>query len=228
MSQIRTLTVLNYKGFSNKFWALSMMQFGHAYMKSVKGLSFYKLMGSGKDNFNPFPDWSVYSVLQVWESEDAAQTFFKTHKLSKVYQNRADKMQVFYMESIQAKGLWNAKNPFESTVDIKEIDPNSEIAVITRASIKAKMLLKFWKYVPESQIPLKNASGLIYTKGFGELPFVEMATFSIWKDLASLKAYAYHSDEHIRAIQKTREFDWYSEELFSRFRIQKKVTLKGH
>jgi heme-degrading monooxygenase HmoA len=227
MSQITTLTVLSYKRFSNKFWALSMMQFGHTYMKSVKGLSFYKLMGSGKDNFNPFPDWSVYSVLQVWESEDAAQTFFETHKLSKAYQNHADKMQVYYMESIQAKGLWNSKNPFESTVNVKEMDPNSEIAVITRASIKTNMLLKFWKYVPESQKPLENTSGLIYTKGFGELPFVEMATFSVWKDLASLKAYAYESQEHIKAIQKTREFDWYSEELFSRFRIQKKITLKG-
>jgi spheroidene monooxygenase len=137
-------------------------------------------------------------------------------------------MQVYYLESIQARGLWNAKNPFESTVNAKEMEPDSEIAVITRASIKTKMLLKFWKYVPESQKPLENAKGLIYTKGFGELPFVEMATFSVWKDLESLQAYAYQSHEHIKAIQKTRELDWYSEELFSRFRIQKKVTLKGH
>jgi spheroidene monooxygenase len=227
MSQITSLTVLKYKGFANKFWALSMMQFGHKYMSSVKGLSFYKLMGSGKDNFNPLPDWKVYAVLQVWEGKSFAQEFFENHKLSQLYQKHTETMEVIYLESIQARGEWNGKNPFESSVKAKDIDESDQIAVITRASIKAKMLLKFWKYVPESQKPLENAGGLLYTKGFGELPFVEMATFSIWENMDSLQDYAYRSHEHIKAIQKTRQLDWYSEELFSRFRLQEKVILKG-
>ncbi|MBZ9651306.1 DUF3291 domain-containing protein [Psychroflexus montanilacus] len=227
MSQITTLTVLNYKGFSEKFWALSMMQFGHKYMKTVEGQSFYKLMGSGKDNFNPFPDWNVYAVLQVWDDKTFAENFFETHKLSRLYQKHAEKMEVLYLESIQARGEWNGSNPFTSTVKSNAIDESDQIAVITRASIKTKMLLKFWKYVPESQKPLENTKGLLYTKGFGELPFVEMATFSIWENIDCLQAYAYQSHEHIKAIQKTRQLDWYSEELFSRFRLQDKVVLKG-
>lgn len=226
MSQITTLTVLTYKGFSDKFWALSMMQFGHSYMKSVKGQSFYKLMGSGKDNFNPFPDWKVYAVLQVWKDKSYAEDFFESHKLSQLYQKHADKMEVLYLESIQARGKWNGENPFQSVVNPKDIGKNDQIAVITRASIKTKMLFKFWKYVPESQKPLQKATGLLYTKGFGELPFVEMATFSVWENSENLQAYAYHSHEHIKAIQKTRTLDWYSEELFSRFRLQEKVILK--
>lgn len=226
MAQITTLTVLTYKGFSDKFWALSMMQFGHKHIKSAKGQTFYKLMGSGKENFNPFPDWNVYAVLQVWEDKSYAEDFFETHKLSQLYKNHAYKMEVLYLESIQARGLWNGKNPFESTLKSKDIGENDQIAVITRASIKTKMLLKFWKFVPESQKPLENAEGLIYTKGFGELPFVEMATFSIWKNIENLQTYAYQSHEHIKAIQKTRKLDWYSEELFSRFRLQEKVILK--
>lgn len=226
MSQINTLTILTYKGFSNKFWALSMMQFGHTFMKSVKGQSFYKLLGSGKDNFNPFPDWNVYAVLQIWDDKSSAEEFFSTHKLSRLYKKHADKMEVLYLESIQARGKWNGKNPFKSVVQPKDIGEDDQIAVITRASIKTKMLFKFWKYVPESQKPLENAEGLLYTKGFGELPFVEMATFSIWSNIESLQAYAYQSHEHIKAIQKTRKLDWYSEELFSRFRLHEKVILK--
>jgi len=227
MTQISTLTVLTYKNFLDKFWALSMMQFGHSYMKSVKGQSFYKLMGSGKEGFNPFPDWNVYAVLQVWDDKSYAGDFFEGHKLAQLYQSRASKMEVIYLEGIQAKGLWNGLNPFQSTVNAKDIQEQDQIAVITRASIKAKMLLKFWKYVPQSQAPLKKAEGLLFTKGFGELPFIEMATFSIWKNKESLHAYAYQSQEHIKAIQKTRQLDWYSEELFSRFRVQERKVLKG-
>ncbi|SDG62665.1 DUF3291 domain-containing protein [Psychroflexus sediminis] len=226
MSQITTLTILTYQGFTDKFWALSMMQFGHRYMKSVKGLSFYKLLGSGKENFNPLPDWNVYAVLQVWEDRSFAEDFFETHPLSDVYLKHTQKMEVLYLESIQARGLWNGKNPFQSSVQPKNIGEEDQIAVITRASIKTSQLLKFWKFVPESQKPLENAKGLVYTKGFGELPFVEMATFSIWKNMESLQAYAYQSHEHIKAIQKTRTLDWYSEELFSRFRLQNRVVLK--
>jgi spheroidene monooxygenase len=203
-----------------------MMQFGHKYMKTVKGQSFYKLMGSGKDNFNPFPDWSVYAVLQVWDDESYANHFFKEHKLSRLYQSHAEQMEVIYLESIQARGLWNGKNPFDSAINARDLKSSDQIAVITRASIKTNMLLKFWKYVPESQKPLENAKGLKYTKGFGELPFVEMATFSLWDSVENLNTYAYQSHEHIKAIQKTRALDWYSEELFSRFRLKKKVMLK--
>ncbi|MFD0932779.1 DUF3291 domain-containing protein [Psychroflexus salinarum] len=226
MSQITTLTILTYNGFFDKFWALSMMQFGHRYMKTVEGQSFYKLLGSGKDNFNPFPDWNVYAVLQVWDDKSCAQDFFDTHPLSELYKKHATRMEVLYLESIQARGLWNGKNPFQSSVQAKDIGENDQIAVITRASIKTNMLLKFWKFVPESQKPLENAKGLLYTKGFGELPFVEMATFSIWDNIENLQSYAYQSHEHIKAIQKTRKLDWYSEELFSRFRLQEKVVLK--
>ena len=226
MSQITTLTILTYKSFSDKLWAFSMMQFGHGYMKTVKGQSFYKLLGSGKDNFNPFPDWNVYAVLQVWDDITLADNFIKSHPLSQLYKKHATKMEVLYMENIQARGLWNGRNPFEPSVSIKELEENDKIAVITRASIKTKMLLKFWKFVPESQKPLENAKGLIYTKGFGEMPFVEMATFSIWDGIENLQSYAYQSHEHIKAIQKTRKLDWYNEELFSRFKLKQRKVVK--
>ena len=64
------------------------MQFGHAHLKSVQGLSFYRLMGSGKNGgFNPFPDWSVYSLLQVWDNQSAADRFFEKHPLIDQYRN---------------------------------------------------------------------------------------------------------------------------------------------
>ncbi len=218
MEQIITLSVFKYDNFSAKTWAFGMMQFAHKHLSKAKGCSFYKLLGSGKDGFNPFPDWSVYAVLQVWDNEELASEFIHKSKLFKEYYKKSSAHSILYLKSIQARGKWSGINPFA----IQEIDlSNQKIAVITRASIKWSKLFTFWKFVPESQKPLINAKGLIYTKGFGEVPFKEMATFSIWDSKDDLFKFAYQSKEHVEAIKKTRSIDWYSEEMFSRFIIVK-------
>jgi hypothetical protein len=48
-----------------------------------------------------------------------------------------------------------------------------------------------------------------------------MATLSVWKGEEGIKDYAYRNRGHRRAIELTRKYDWYSEELFSRFQIYK-------
>lgn len=215
MSQITTLTFYRYKGLSSKLWAFGMMQFAHAGLKRVPGLQVYKLMGSGKKGFDPRPDWSVYALLQIWDSEDAADHFFETSPLVKRYGTHSTEMWRLYLKNIQAHGEWDGNHPFTPSL---EMDGNNPlIAVITRATIKRNHLRRFWAYVPTSQRPLLNAKGLLFTKGIGEVPFMQMATFSLWENKAALMAYAYDSPEHKKAIKKTRELSWYKEELFSRF-----------
>jgi len=193
-----------------------MMQFAHRHLAGAKGLQFYKLMGSGKeDGFNPFPDWSTYSLMMTWDNEALAEDFIKNSSLFDAYRQRTQKVWTIYMKNILARGAWSGKNPFEPHRDLD--DNFSKIAVITRATIRWSKLRKFWQYVPTSSLPLAGNKGLIYTKGIGEVPVLQMATFSLWEDEQSLKDFAYNSPEHHRAIQKTRELNWYKEELFSRF-----------
>ena len=178
-------------------------------------------MGSGKDKgFNPFPDWSVYSLIQVWQSEEVANEFFKSSDLFKKYKNHTTEIYTLYMKNIASVGTWIAKNPFEKATNL---DPNQPIAIITRATIKWNWLLRFWKYVPTSQKPLDGNKGLIYTKGIGEVPVVQMATFSLWKNFNAVKEFAYKSKEHKEAMRKTRKNKWYKEELFSRFHPYKSL-----
>ncbi len=192
-----------------------MMQFAHSDLAEVKGLSFYRLMGSGKGKgFNPLPDWSVYSLLQVWESEEQANEFFNSSILIEKYKSHTSEQYTLYMKNISAGGTWVGKNPFEKGI---ELDPSLPIAVITRATIKWNWLIRFWKYVPTSQEPLEGNKGLVYTKGIGEVPVVQMATFSLWKNFDAVKEFAYNSKQHKEAIRRTRKNEWYREELFSRF-----------
>lgn len=217
--QITTLSFFKYNSFKTKLWGFKMMQFAHKELANTKGQSFYRLMGSGKGvGFNPLPDWSVYCLLQVWNTEEDAEHFFAHSALAKRYEEKTAEMCTLFMRNISAGGTWVGKNPFEKGA---ELQPNKPIAVITRATIKTGWLWKFWKYVPTSEKGLAGNEGLLYTKGVGEVPIVQMATFSLWKDFEAVKQFAYNSKEHKEAIKLTRKNEWYSEELFARFQPYK-------
>jgi hypothetical protein len=223
MQQITTITFFRHEIFRDKAWGFKMIGAGHEYLKDIEGLSFYKLLGSGKGKgFNPFPDWGVYSLLQIWDSEKAANHFFETSELMSLYKNRTSEIWTLYLKNVVSKGEWSGKNPFEVNTDIDE--NNKLLCVITRATIKPKKLFRFWKYVPTAQMPIeKGTKVLIFTKGIGELPVIQMATFSIWTDFKALKSYAYESPEHKKAIHLTRKLDWYKEELFARFQPYRSI-----
>ena len=223
MVSITTLTLFRFPNLTSKLWAFGQMQFAHSFIAKSPGLIFYKLMGSGRDiGFSIFPDWGVYALLGVWDNEQAANDFFNHSAIYKRYQNKSIEQWTIFMKPIQTKGLWSGGNPFTPS---SELDANNPlIAVITRATIKPSKLFKFWRFVPISQRPIeRGCAGLIYTKGVGEAPVVQMATFSVWENVDSLKKYAYNSVEHREAIKKTHQLDWYKEEMFTRFQPFKTI-----
>ena len=221
MNSITTLTLFRFTNFRARVWAFGQMQFAHAAMGSIKGLQFYKLMGSGRDlGFNPLPDWDVYALLGVWDKEDSAVDYFENASIFQQYKANSAEQWTVFMKPLSTKGLWSGMNPF---VKSPELDQNNPlIAVITRATIKPHKLITFWRFVPTSQRPIqKGCPGLIYTKGIGEAPLVQMATFSIWESLDALKNFAYNSPEHKEAIKRTHQIGWYKEEMFARFQPYK-------
>jgi len=228
MHQVTTLTFFRYTTVNKKFWALKMMGNAHRGLSSVNQQTFYKLLGSGRGmGFNPLPDWNVYALIQVWDSMEGAQEFHKNHPLADEFRSNAEDYWTLYLNPIRSEGKWNGSNPFPApTVPIHKGKP---VAVLTRATIKKRYLSRFWSYVPVSQRPLKNEDGLLFAKGIGEIPLAQMATFSIWKDEERMKAFAYGSREHQKAIRKTRELGWYREELFARFQPVASVgSWNGH
>ncbi|MEO0573024.1 MAG: DUF3291 domain-containing protein [Bacteroidota bacterium] len=221
MGQITTISFFQFDSLWAKIWAFGMMQFAHKRIQKVQGLEFYKLMGTGKARFNPMPDWSVYTILQIWKDDGTAEAYFSSASIFKKYQNTASKHWVVYLKNRIARGEWNGTNPFERSKEIDERIPF--VVALTRATIKTKLLLTFWRFVPKSQNHLWNNEGLLFTKGIGEVPFRQMATFSLWKDEKSLDAFAYQTRGHVSAIGKTRDLNWYKEELFARFQPYKSV-----
>jgi hypothetical protein len=75
---------------------------------------------------------------------------------------------------------------------------------------------------------MATAPGFITSFGIGEIPWIKQATFSIWESKEAMKAFAYGMREHSEVIQKTRRQKWYSEDMFTRFKIIESTgTIKG-
>ena len=78
----------------------------------------------------------------------------------------------------------------------------------------------------EDSKAIEKAKGVIFYKGIGELPFIQQATISIWKNNNFINDFAYKEIDHATIIKKTRKNNWYKEDLFSRFLLISDSTNK--
>lgn len=219
MSQLVTFSIFKFDQFNTKYWAFSRMQFAHQKLKNLEGQSFYKLMGSGKQGFKPWPDFSTYALLQVWDSIEDAEHSINQSEILNGYYTKAFQTKIYFLKAFQSRGQWNKKKVFKTTANLPAED--EEIVSLTRASIRKRKLLKFWKTVSLAHATLDTQKNLIFAKGFGEYPFIEMATFSHWKSHEDMLNYAYKEKEHQKAIKTTKVCDLFREELFASFKILK-------
>ena len=187
-------------------------------LQNIQGLIFFKLLGSGKGRvFSLTPDFYLYGLMAVWEMEAAADEFFDQSTLFKEYQEHCQEIWTVKMQPIKAHGLWDGQSPFKPVA--AKINSEDRIAVLTRSSINFRALPAFWKYGKETSKALEGATGLVAAVGLGELPFIRQATFSIWETEQQMMQYAYRNAQHQQVIRKTRQDNWYSEELFARFKV---------
>jgi len=216
-TSITTLTLFGIKK-GHWRWGLAQMGTMPPQLKQVAGLRFFKLLGSGKGRvFSLKPDFYLYGLLAVWESESAADHFFQNSPVLQEYKQHCDEQWTVKLAPIKAHGLWDGVTPF--TPAEHNITSNKLMAVLTRASINISALPAFWRYGKEISQAIEKAPGLVAAVGLGELPFVRQATFSIWENKESMMDYAYKTAHHQQVIKKTRADNWYSEELFARFEV---------
>lgn len=215
-SQVTTISFFEYKRPTYQWQAFARMGRFDLKLSDLRGLQFFKLLGSGGGNgFGVWPDWGTYAFLAVWRCEaDAKQALERPQGAVASLQKGAKAWQTVYMRTMHANGRWDGQSPFEVG---QEYDKRLPLAVITRGRIKLSKLWSFWRFVPKVSRSAGDKPGLIFSKGIGELPLIQQATFSIWESSQAMIDYAYRSELHKQVIQKTREKGWYKEDLFARF-----------
>lgn len=217
--QVTTVYFFRFRGVANKWWAFKQMPMSKAELKQVDGQYFGKLMGSGGgEGFSVFPDFSTYVLLQTWENEEAARAFFDGHGYFQEMAAHSNQRCVLFLRAFMSKGSWGGQNPF---VGQKGQENPPVLGVLTRARIKPKLMHRFWVEVPQVSREVYQQPARLFSKGIGEWPLVEQATFSLWNSQQLMQDFAYQQKEHKRIVQKTRKLNWYSEELFARFELLK-------
>lgn len=173
-------------------------------------------MGCGNNGtFDLKPDFNQWALLATWKDEASFERFQKSSSIKKWWDIFCKEQYTILCEPIISHGKWDGQNPFNTTGNHEMKGP---VAVLTRATIRFKRLRNFWNNVDRVATIMNNANGYITSFGIGEAPFFRQATFSVWENVEDVKAFAYKSPEHAEVIQKTRKENWYSEELFARFK----------
>jgi len=213
---IVSLTIVRYRKPLIPFALLAMAIHRLPLMFNSK-CSFWKLLGSGRNGtFDLQPDWQQWGLLAVWGNKEAFDNFYTNSFINNWWNTFTTEKWTILCQPLQSHGKWDGLKPFGKP-DANII--TGPVAILTRATIRLNKLKGFWTNVDSVANIMADAPGFITSLGIGEAPVYRQATFSIWRSIEDVKNFAYTSKEHAEVIKKTRNENWYSEELFARFRI---------
>lgn len=209
---IATLTIVRYPVMFGWAGFLSMAIFRLPLWLSKK-LSFYKLMGCGKNGtFDKTPDWRQWALLTASASNHAGYTPRFIQAWWALFKVERWELQ---LAPIEGHGTWDGQQVFGTLP--KQTDYDGPIGILTRATIRLSQLGRFWSHVDAIANQMAGAEGFVTSVGIGEVPWVKQATFSIWESKTAMKAFAYKMKEHADVVKKTHQEKWYSEDMFVRF-----------
>lgn len=214
-----SLTIVKYP---NRFipFAFFAMALHRLPLWRQKNISFYKLMGTGKNGtFDKRPDFNQWAIMAAHVSETTNMSIEILYGkfIAKWFCIFKCETKTYLLEPIEGHGTWDNKKPFG--ILPSKSDYEGKIAVLTRATIKLNKLKYFWQNVAPVAEKMNTAKGFLTSYGVGEIPWIKQATFSIWESKEDMKNFAYGMKEHAEVIKKTRQQKWYSEDMFTRFRI---------
>jgi len=213
-----TLSFFRFGPWRDRLWGFRQMAEAGSQLRKVPGLSFFRLLGTGSgDGFSPWPDTQDIGLLHVWQDRASAARYFQEHPLHAQFVDRSEEQYRLDLLPEFGHGKWAGQEPF---VYSGERRTSGRVAVITRATIRRGALLDFWRSVPAVRGTLANTPAMLFAEGIGEWPLIQQATFTVWRDVADMMAFAYASPHHSKAVADTRKLGWFSEELFARFTVE--------
>ncbi|MEO0923238.1 MAG: spheroidene monooxygenase [Pseudomonadota bacterium] len=223
--EIVTLSFFSFEGLSNKLWAFGQMGFAHRHMANLPGVRFYKLFGSGSgESFTPWPNFGVYAIMAVWPSLEEAKQQTSSAAIYRRYQNHSTEHGTVYLSAYQVRGEWDGNVPFIENKSLKGTKAPEPIGVLTRATIRKRALLSFWRRAPAISEATTHEGDLLLKRGIGEIPWLHQVTFSIWSNRAAMVRFAHQGGCHALAAKAAFDKGWFSESLFARFAV---VDTKG-
>ncbi|MEW9548326.1 spheroidene monooxygenase [Nonomuraea sp. NPDC050783] len=226
--------------------AMRHMAFDRPLLRRTGGLTFWRLLGTGRGrSMSLGADLRRWALFAVWRGEDDLEAFLGGSPIAARWRAEASEHWQVRLAPVTARGTWGGRSPFDPPgengegprparpgggEELRRVRPGDgegscpsrpggggPVAVLTRASIRARRLAAFYRSVPAVDRLLARQDGCLASVGIGEWPLARQATFSLWRDAAAVRRFAYGDDAHRRVVARVRADGWYSEELFARF-----------
>ncbi len=196
-------------------WHIAIDRFNLRRNSSIK---FYKLIGTGTgETFTPRDaDPTLWGLILTMNPDHVLA--FDSSSIISAWRKFALSEVRYIASPISAHGLWSGVAPFEEDRDLAKTWSGKVLAV-TRARIRWRKNLLFWRAVPPVITSLRQCHGVEMAFGIGEAPIGLQGTLSIWSDGKALREFAYNGLAHVGAINQTKTEQWYAEELFARFAL---------
>jgi hypothetical protein len=192
--------------------ALARLGLDRLWMRRVDGLVFWRLLGTGAgSDTGPGADLRRTALFAVWRNE-AALAAFEASMAER--RTAAEEYYSVRLLGLGGHGTWRG---FDVIAALRSGQRNGPVAMITRADVRLRSWRAFANAGPAVSARLQQAPGLLAVCGIGEAPIGRQATFSLWVDARSARQFAYATDEHRRVIERTRDENWYGEEMFASF-----------
>jgi hypothetical protein len=199
-------------------WGLALLARGAHSVKHdpAEGVRFARVLGSGRDGgFGLVPSLARQGLVVFVDDADAASRFVARSPTLRARRERADECLLAVLRVTRSRGRWDG-------VVLADDGPPSvagaPVAAITRAAIRPRRALAFWRHAPPAERSLAQAAGCRFAVGLGEAPLLRQATVSLWDDAEALQAYANHG-AHAHAAAGAWRHDWFGEWMFVRAEV---------
>lgn len=216
--QVVSLCLFRFDHWRDRLWALAQMALARRPLGRLPGIGFFKLMGAGTgEGFTPLPDPGVVAILTTWPDLATAEAQVAGAEVFHRYRARASEAFVLHLAPVSARGRWSGQEPFVTGEAPLASGP---VAALTRATIRPRVLMRFWRRVPAISARIGTDPHVRFKIGVGEVPWLHQVTFSIWPDAAAMADFARAGGPHAEAIRAVRAEGWFAEELYARFTIR--------
>lgn len=195
--------------------AMRRLAFDRRRLRRVPGLRFWRLLGTGAgSDTGPGADLRRTAMFAVWDDDAALEAFLIRTAPHHASHGRAAEHWHVRLRAAGGHGSWRGVDVLGGLSPARTT--GGPIAVVTRAQVRRRSWRSFRQAGPSVSAELQGADGLLAVVGFGETPVGRLGTFSLWRDLEAVRAFA-RTPEHLQVVRRTRAEHWYGEELFARF-----------
>ncbi len=211
-----SLVVLAKIARGSALWGASRFVGSGLSLKSVPGLVFFKMLGSGYEGgFGLKPSLNRQALFLSFDTEVSALRFVQVSTQYQAYQRHCSELLWAILLPYSVKGSWSG---FQPAIAASEVSEQMPIAALTRASIRPSKAWAFWTKAGPAHAAIERANGCLLAAGVGEAPVFRQATISIWENVAAMDQYA-RGGAHLAAIKASYADNYFSESMFVRFKV---------